>query len=164
MLNRLELTYVGPADQMALDFGPRLNILTGDNGLGKTFILDAVWWAHTGTWAGEVIRPHLGKGRSARISCEFAAESQPDLLRSTYDAQSEQWVIDRYYLPRTRGLVVYVRVDGGFSVWDTSRNYHHVVEASEYHRQGRTRALNFSRNEVWDGLHVNGSQTSTIRR
>ena len=37
---------------MLLEFGPRLNLLTGDNGLGKTFALDLAWWTLTRTWAG----------------------------------------------------------------------------------------------------------------
>lgn len=37
---------------MEFDFAPRLNLLTGDNGLGKSFLLDVLWYAHTWTWAG----------------------------------------------------------------------------------------------------------------
>ncbi len=48
MLEYLELTGVGPAEHMRVDFAPRLNILTGDNGLGKTFVLDVAWWVLTG--------------------------------------------------------------------------------------------------------------------
>ena len=33
MLKRLELKNVGPAPELAIDFGERLNLLTGDNGL-----------------------------------------------------------------------------------------------------------------------------------
>ncbi len=40
MLKHLELKNVGPAARMKLDFGSRLNLLTGDNGLGKSFLLD----------------------------------------------------------------------------------------------------------------------------
>jgi DNA repair exonuclease SbcCD ATPase subunit len=49
MLQILHLKNVGPAPEMYLHFGLRLNIITGDNGLGKSFILDVVWWALTGT-------------------------------------------------------------------------------------------------------------------
>jgi DNA repair ATPase RecN len=51
MLKQLELTGVGPASHMTLEFGDRLNLLTGDNGLGKSFVLDLAWWALTRTWA-----------------------------------------------------------------------------------------------------------------
>lgn len=51
MLHSLVFKDVGPAAEMRLDFTPRLNLLTGDNGLGKTFVLDAIWWVMTGRWA-----------------------------------------------------------------------------------------------------------------
>ncbi len=50
MLERLELENVGPAPEMLLDLQPRLNLITGDNGLGKSFLLDAAWWALTRRW------------------------------------------------------------------------------------------------------------------
>ena len=43
MIDYIELKDVGPASSMRLDFAPRMNLLTGDNGLGKTFVLDIVW-------------------------------------------------------------------------------------------------------------------------
>ncbi len=45
MLRKLVLKNVGPAAEAALDpVAPRLNLLTGDNGLGKSFLLEAAWW------------------------------------------------------------------------------------------------------------------------
>ena len=56
MIEHLKLDNVGPASEMALDFAPRVNLLTGDNGLGKSFLLDVVWWAELdpGGWTGVV--------------------------------------------------------------------------------------------------------------
>ncbi len=68
MLERLSFKNIGPAAEMALDFGERLNLLTGDNGLGKTFVLDAAWWALTRTWAeGKMLRP------------DAATETEPEI-------------------------------------------------------------------------------------
>ena len=53
MLERLEFKHIGPSPAFGFRFGTRLNVLTGDNGLGKTFVLDAAWWALTRTWADE---------------------------------------------------------------------------------------------------------------
>ena len=50
MLNYLKLDNVGPSPEMRIDFRPRMNS-TGDNGLGKTFLLDIAWWVLTRTWA-----------------------------------------------------------------------------------------------------------------
>ncbi len=47
MIKSLSLSNVGPFKQMDLSFGSRLNVLTGDNGLGKSFFLDLIWFAMT---------------------------------------------------------------------------------------------------------------------
>jgi hypothetical protein len=57
MIRHLTLTDVGPARKLEFEFAPRLNILTGDNGLGKSFVLDVLWWVLTTTWAGEKAFP-----------------------------------------------------------------------------------------------------------
>ncbi|HEY2740306.1 MAG TPA: ATP-binding protein, partial [Thermoanaerobaculia bacterium] len=44
MLKRIHLQGVGPAPEMDVELAPRLNLLTGDNGVGKTFLLDIAWW------------------------------------------------------------------------------------------------------------------------
>ena len=54
MLKSLRLTNVGPAPTMDLEFGARLNLLTGDNGLGKSFLLDIAWWSLTRKWPAEI--------------------------------------------------------------------------------------------------------------
>jgi len=38
MLERLTLRDVGPIDELELELAPRLNLVTGDNGLGKSFL------------------------------------------------------------------------------------------------------------------------------
>ena len=57
MILRLIMSNVGPASSMELNFGSRLNLLTGDNGLGKSFLLDIIWWSMTRKWPAEV-NPH----------------------------------------------------------------------------------------------------------
>jgi predicted ATPase len=56
MISKLKLQNIGPVPSLAAEFGERLNIITGDNGLGKTFLLDACWYALTRTWAGSDAR------------------------------------------------------------------------------------------------------------
>ena len=43
---------------MEVEFAPRVNLITGDNGLGKSFLLDSAWWVLTGAWPAEVNRAH----------------------------------------------------------------------------------------------------------
>jgi hypothetical protein len=51
MITQLLLQDIGPVAGLTADFGERLNLVTGDNGLGKTFLPDACWYALTRTWA-----------------------------------------------------------------------------------------------------------------
>ncbi|MCC6555490.1 MAG: AAA family ATPase [Polyangiaceae bacterium] len=70
MLRSLRLKDVGPAARLELELGERLNVLTGDNGLGKSFMLDVAWWALTRTWIDRPVLPQPGKEESARIVAE----------------------------------------------------------------------------------------------
>ena len=65
MLEYLHLTNVGPAPEMEMELAPRLNLITGDNGLGKSFLLDVAWWALTRRWPHD-LNANLTSGYAAR--------------------------------------------------------------------------------------------------
>ena len=69
MLQSVHLRDVGPAAEMAWELGSRLNLITGDNGLGKSFLLDVAWWALTRTWAREPVVPAPGPAGSTCRCC-----------------------------------------------------------------------------------------------
>ena len=50
MIRHLETTNIGPTEHLEMQFAPRLNLMTGDNGLGKSFLLDIIWWCMTKFW------------------------------------------------------------------------------------------------------------------
>ena len=51
VLEALTLSQVPPfADPTEMQLAQRLNLLTGDNGAGKTFLLDLAWTSLTRTW------------------------------------------------------------------------------------------------------------------
>src|SRR4028119_2487349 len=75
MLKELHLKGVGPAPKFDVEFADRLNIFTGDNGLGKTFLLDIVWWSLTGTWAGNPTLPQQIEGEDPYISFDLDRDS-----------------------------------------------------------------------------------------
>lgn len=65
MLRALRLCNVGPAPELELTLAPRLNLITGDNGLGKSFLLDVAWRALTRKWPQD-LNPSLTSGYAAR--------------------------------------------------------------------------------------------------
>ena len=156
MLEHLKMTNVGPASTMELDLGKRLNLLTGDNGLGKSFLLDIAWWALTRKWpaeinsrlsAGLMAKPH--ESGKATIEFTFTAKSKPVSYISTFDRQAQAWT-GKAGRPSNPGLVLYAQVDGGFAVWDPSRNYWR--RKGNVDVQDRPPAYVFNSREVWDGL------------
>lgn len=143
MLDAIHLTNVGPSLAMTLDFAPRLNLITGDNGLGKSFLLDVAWWALTRTWAREMVIPKPG----ARAGISYAYTKKTNGLykfQSTYDPTKTRWTVTRGR-PPIPGLILYAQVDGGFSVWDPMRNYW-TDDALD-----RPNAFFFTPDEVWRG-------------
>lgn len=122
-LSKIELINVGPCDHIEMTLSPRLNIITGDNGLGKTFIMDCAWWALTNTWTGNEARPKYAEG-SKRASICFAIAGKSKVLQEKkvlYDNKNLTWkrTSDTATIP---GLIIYALVDGSYAVWDPSKN------------------------------------------
>lgn len=152
MLKLLQITNLGPAPEMTFSFGERVNLITGDNGLGKTFVLDLAWWALTRTWAdGRVIRPaddSDGATISFTVIGKGGAESTQEL---SYSFEVQEWSPFPPGPPPAPGLVIYPRIDGGFSVKDPERN--RWRDKNEDGRPiRRPEAFHFSKRQVWEGL------------
>ncbi len=156
MIKHLKMSNIGPAPKLELAFGRRLNLLTGDNGMGKSFLLDIAWWAMTRRWpaelnskltAGKVALP-TNKKQKAEIDFSFSAVSKTKGHVSTFDPKTQSWSIPQGR-PAIPGLVFYALADGSFAVWDPARNYWKLKtdEGKE-----RPPAYVFSPREVWDGL------------
>jgi hypothetical protein len=148
MLELLKFRDVGPAKALEVTFKERLNFLAGDNGLGKSFILDAAWWVLTRTWARGMIVPHRPPSSPAIEYRYETKKGKPYTYISKFDRSDEEWSV-KQGRPPIPGLVLYAQVDGGFSVWDPARNYWKGTDSE------RPQAYLFSREEVWGGLPLN---------
>jgi hypothetical protein len=155
MLKELKITNIGPADA-ELEFSNRLNLITGDNGLGKSFLLDIAWWAMTRKWPAEV-NPRLTAGKvalptdkkqKAEIGFSFTGVSKTKANVIEFEPRLQNWNIPRGR-PANPGMVFYAMADGSFAVWDPARNYW-KTKAEE--SLDRPPAYVFSPKEVWDGL------------
>ncbi|MFO7563944.1 MAG: AAA family ATPase [Enhygromyxa sp.] len=160
MLERLKLRDVGPADEMQLELAPRLNIITGDNGLGKSFLLDVAWWALTGAWAEKPAMPRRHRGATPTIDVAFGGIGRAH----RFHFRRQAWLVSRAGAsdidesitngleilgePES-GLVLYARVDGGVCVFDSARN-----QRGDQRESGAPLEppYLFSREAIWDGL------------
>lgn len=147
MLKRLALKGVGPATEFGpIEFSPRLNFITGDNGLGKSFLLDAAWWTLTRTWArGLAAVPQL-EHPAPSISFSFSKVTAGD-KSGTIHFKDGTWPQPKAR-PSIPGVVIYAGVDGSFSAWDPARNYWSEREGNQ---EEKIRAFNFSSSQVWGG-------------
>lgn len=122
MRKSIKVHGVGPVRDMSAWFGERLNAITGDNGLGKSFLLDLCFWCLTGTWPGSRIAMPEGKVSAPTISYDIKSKTKPTSRTAKYDFKSQSWSRQRGRPPMP-GLVIYAAVDGSFSVWDPARNH-----------------------------------------
>jgi AAA domain, putative AbiEii toxin, Type IV TA system/AAA domain len=160
MLLSLQLRHVGPAPSFNIEFSDRLNLFTGDNGLGKTFILDIAWWALTRDWPGPPALPRREEGVQPQIEFRLLDHSglRKKPIKSHFDFSRQEW-LRRQSVPSMPGLAIYARVDGGFSVWDPARAYavHRMISPS---RPGefipQPGSFHFSPETLWNGLNDNG--------
>ena len=159
MIEYLRLRNVGPAAEMEMNLASRLNLITGDNGLGKSFLLDVFWWALTRKWPQEV-NPHMNAGFAARprtarqaatIGFRTQGRSETVDYEARYVPRDQAWVGSpgRPLLP---GLVISAHADGSFSFWDPARNY--WTRRGDADIPERRPAQVFTQDEVWNGAYV----------
>jgi predicted ATPase len=126
-----------------------LTIVTGDNSLGKTFLLEAIWHALTGDWANCKLLPRNGSSHaSPSIRFELATKtSRTKRFTARYARTAQRWTSDvtDEALP---GLVIFGRFDGSFAVWDPAK-------AIAERQQGQVPTpLVFTMSNIWDGLET----------
>ena len=143
-LGLLELFETGPAKRLTVEPAERMTLITGDNGLGKTFLLECAWWALSGSWAGRPALPRDDAGmEQGRIRFSIRGDqSKVEPMEIRYDWRSQNWP-SPVHRPTIAGLVVYAAVDGSFAVWDPAKSQEGVSPES-------VRSM-FSSTEVWDG-------------
>ncbi|WP_387467290.1 AAA family ATPase [Photorhabdus sp. RM323S] len=145
-LSLLSIVNIGPAKSLKIEPKPRLNIITGDNGLGKSFILESAWWALTNSWTDRVAYPDP-RLRGESISLTYSIKSDLNYKEDNtvnYDWNNFCWPIqkDRPTIP---GLIVYGKVDGSFAIWDPARKY-----SSQSSFDEKEKAV-FTSEEIWNG-------------
>ncbi|AFZ25318.1 putative ATPase [Cylindrospermum stagnale PCC 7417] len=141
MLKELHLTSIGTAPQFDVEFSDRINIFTGDNGLGKSFLLEVAWWVLTGNWVDQPAYPRKLTEEHPEIISKIHTKYGVRDYESGFNFSAQQW-LSRHLLPELNEVVIFVRVDGGFSIFDPARN----------HKD----AYSFTPNTLWNGLKLKG--------
>jgi predicted ATP-binding protein involved in virulence len=148
-LSSLSMKYVGPSTALGIQPTERLNLLTGDNSLGKTFILQCIWWWMTGEWIDHAALPH---DSARRFDPQMSACFQTDLgTNESYYADflwsEERW--ERIKEPDwgpISNLSIYCHHDGSFAIWDPA-----FEKTAPNGRYDDAAYITLNRAEVWNG-------------
>jgi hypothetical protein len=144
-LSYLEINNVGPASQLIFEPNKHLNLITGDNGLGKTFLMDCAWWAMTNTWSGMAAYPNSTKYNASIIYELSGIEGYPRRNEIPYDMVQRKWARETESSIKP-GLVVYARIDDAYAIWDPVKQTQTTMPVPKYV---------FSNNEIWNGSSNN---------
>lgn len=143
-LTSIHLVNVGPAPELHLDFGPRLTLIAGDNGLGKSFLLDVAWWAITGTWAALPAYPLRTNGsRRPRIEYTITRARGGELSGGADFAWRTYSWRQRASRPAVAAVNIYARADGSFAIADGTR--------ARLESDRELGVWRFTKREVWNG-------------
>ncbi len=122
ILKKIELTNVGPTNNAKALFAPGLNIITGDNGLGKTFLMDCAWYALTDTWAGNIALPkYASESKRAIVAYTIGStQSHNDINGEiTFNKTNSEW-LRKPQNGIMKGAAVYSLVDNSYALWDSA--------------------------------------------
>lgn len=150
-LRRLYLRAIGPSTEFSYEPSDRLNIITGDNSLGKTFLLECVWWALTREWLDSPILPRMDVSKSSpKISYSISAMGGvSQTINAAYNWDKQSWVAPASKHAAVAGLVIYARFDGSYAVWDPVR----LKDGNE------RETIFFGRDDLWYGLSLDNKKT-----
>jgi hypothetical protein len=153
MLESLRLENIGPAKEMRLELGSRLNILTGDNGLGKSFLLDVAWWALAGYWPADMNQA-LTSGLKARPARSGKSTIEYRIGKKSwefhFDRRTSSWGQRRSI--HDSGLVIYAHADGGCSICDPARGPWMTELERALLNEKVPPPYVFTPGEIWNGL------------
>jgi len=143
-LAALRLKGIGPAMSFDLRFGERLTLVAGDNGLGKSFLLDVAWWAITGKWVNKPAFPFV-RLKDVKPTIKFEIRSATNQIlsgSSSFDWRTHSWIHQKER-PSVEALCIYAKVDNSFAVYDETRE---KLQAGD-----QSHVSSFTSNEVWNG-------------
>jgi hypothetical protein len=151
-ISYLRMRYIGPSADLIYQPGERLNIITGDNSLGKSFILENIWWVLTGFWLGKtnVMPMRNAPKNKPLITYRIQNSGQKDQdFHVNYNWDKQLWISPKKTATLS-GLVIYAKFDGSFAIWDSSRGHMSNIEFET----PASSSIFLNNSDIWNGLQV----------
>jgi len=148
-LDFIEFFHVGPAKRLRYEPSSQVNIITGDNSLGKTFLLESIWWAVTGRWIESANAPRRDAPRAAsHISFGLNTFKRKIDFDMRYDWGRQEWR-SAVEVERPGGIAIYARYDGSYVIWDK-------MSGSDVGAARHDDQVILDRRELWHGKRGDG--------
>jgi hypothetical protein len=144
-LSVLTIEGVGAAKKLHLELANRINLFTGDNGLGKSFLLDCAWYALSGHWTNLPAYPREDANQSDPKIHFQIYDQKIHKGYSRYNWEQQKWISSEK-LEVFPSLLLYARVDGAFAILDPARDSPNLAKGDK--------PLIFTREEIWNGLQI----------
>ena len=146
-ISSIQIREVGPALALHYEPAPRLNVITGDNSLGKTFLLECAWWAVTGTWDQYPAEPRRDARPSLpRMKFSLNASGRDQHFTFKYSFDDHSWITASPLSERRGGLAIYCRHDGSYVIWDPA-------SLGKSSRGSHAAAIVLDRESLWHGKY-----------
>jgi hypothetical protein len=169
MLHSLALSDIGPLAHAEMPLRSRVNVVTGDNGLGKSFVLELAWWALTRTWASSPAWPRPDQQEHARVDWRVSTTTHcPHAMGAStrhwgparFDRASQSWGEHRYDEVHDAPTIIAL-ADGSFAAWDPLRHVRWIEDpATHGYRAAPVGVTRFAADALWQGLEHQGRTVS----
>lgn len=92
MLKKLEIKDFAIIDRLSLEFGPGLNVFTGETGAGKSIIVEAIGFLLGERASSELVRTGVSQ---AEVSGVFSSDSLPKKLLAAHGVKGAEFSVRR---------------------------------------------------------------------
>ncbi|TAD90276.1 MAG: ATP-binding protein [Alphaproteobacteria bacterium] len=139
----LRIQGIPPFVDASLRLGRRITAITGDNGVGKTVILDALYFMLTGHWpGGRVVAPGVMETEPV-VQVRFGEQ----VKTSIYNRRARYW-LDTERPLTDQVMVISLDAKGGTTIFDPLK---HETDFSPSHHL--VVPLHLSEQDLWYGAH-----------
>ena len=144
LLASMSIQHTELSSDLSLEFGDRLTLITGDNGLGKSFLLEIAWWITTGEWADRPAFPHRSQQIGVpRVEYELKEGSGRRIAGGfSFNYLRNNWALTAS-TPHVSALCLFARADGSFAVFDPVRSQLQGISGENVGR--------LTSDQVWNG-------------
>lgn len=148
MLDDITIRNIGPFRHVVWSLAQRMSVLTGDNGLGKSVLLEAAWYLMTGQWPRSSLLP---SGQEAQAELHVSIDGTHGSKAFNRAKWSWEWLDSPQRTPPVY-LALYLASDGTMLAADPLR------EGTTGRKGPYISTFRLTRDELRDGIRARSAK------